>query len=114
MLLQWPISRVWEAENLNALSREIIDWARRRNFWLSVVHLPGALNNRADMESLRARNHDTELILDKLNFHSIVQVFGRVHVDLFAIRLSFQVAPYVAWRPDPIVMAVDAFALKWA
>lgn len=99
---------------LNNLTREIIDWARDRDIWLSAAHLPGSLNTVADLESRKTINHDAEWMLNKHCFQSVSNEFGPFDVDLFATRLNFQVTPYVAWRPDPMSMAVDAFNMSWA
>jgi hypothetical protein len=46
---------------------------------------------------------------------SATYIAGKVNVeaDLFASRVNFQLAQYVAWRPDPGCIAVDAFTLTW-
>ena len=36
-----------------------------------------------------------------------------VEVDMFASRLNYQTTPYVAWRPEPQAMAIDAITLNW-
>lgn len=35
-------------------------------------------------------------------------------IDLFASRLNAQFPQYVAYRPDPVAEAVDAFAIDWS
>ena len=37
----------------------------------------------------------------------------RLHIDLFASRLSFQLKPFISWGPDPEAMKVDAFTVNW-
>ena len=39
---------------------------------------------------------------------------GGCDVDLFASRVNAQLKSYVSWRPDPDVMALDAFTLGWS
>jgi len=38
---------------------------------------------------------------------------GPCDIDLFASRLNHQLGKYVAWRPDPSALAVDAFTCTW-
>ena len=34
-------------------------------------------------------------------------------IDLFASRLSYQIKPFVSFRPDPECFAVNAFLIPW-
>ena len=34
-------------------------------------------------------------------------------IDLFATRINKQLESYVAYRPDPYALAIDAFTQKW-
>ena len=34
-------------------------------------------------------------------------------VDMFASKLNNQTTSYVAWRPEPQAMVIDAFTLNW-
>ena len=33
--------------------------------------------------------------------------------DLFASRINYQIDRYIFWKPDPKVLAIDAFSIKW-
>ena len=35
-------------------------------------------------------------------------------IDLFASRLNYRLKPYVSFKPDPGVLAVDAFSVQWS
>ena len=35
-------------------------------------------------------------------------------IDLFASRLNYQFSPYVAYRPDPAAIAINAFSVHWS
>ena len=41
----------WESLECNSLTKDIWDWARERNIWLSAAHLPGFSNVDADQLS---------------------------------------------------------------
>ena len=46
-------------------------------------------------------------------FQNIFDQFPNLEIDLFASLVNFQLDQYVAWRPDPGCIAVDAFAQNW-
>ena len=98
----------------NEIARSISLWAHARNIWLSALHVPGELNTVADSES-RILNDRTEWHLDKNIFRTVcdVLVFSP-DIDLFASRLNCQVPIYVAWKPDPCAVAINAFNINWS
>ena len=46
-------------------------------------------------------------------FQKINHQLGLLEIDLFPSRLSTQLPTFVSWRPDPEVMATDAFMISW-
>ena len=46
-------------------------------------------------------------------FHNLCLKLGTPTVDLFASRVSNQVAQYVAWKPDPYRIATDTMSIAW-
>ena len=67
-------------------------------------HVAGVKNVVADRES-RTHNTDSEWCLKDKWFKWIVEQFGQPEVDLFADK-------YVAWRPDPHAICIDAFSVS--
>jgi hypothetical protein len=98
---------------LNALTKEIWNWCKTKNIWLSAVHLPGSKNLVADRKS-RVFNDKTEWTLNAVVFDSIIQKWGNPSIDLFASRLNHKVEAYCSFEPDPHAMGVDAMSLNWA
>jgi hypothetical protein len=52
----------------------------------------------------------------KLNpnlFQAIVRTWGPLEVDLFASCLTYQLPQFVSWKPDPLAIQTDAFAMNW-
>jgi hypothetical protein len=98
----------------NALARSIWIWARERNMWLSIAHVPGVCNVVADRAS-RQFAKETEWMLDKQAFSKIRQVFPDINldIDLFASRQNSQLQTFVSWKPDPDAFAIDAFTMNW-
>ena len=86
------------SRDCNQITRETILWCEDRDMSLTITHLPGKLNVKADKTS-REFPDDTEWSPD---------------VDLFASQLNAKILCYVAWKPDPNAFAIDAFTLNWS
>ncbi len=99
--------------HLHELARKIWFWALENNLWLSATHLAGVENVEADFESRKKGNIDTEWKLNPDVFREIMNVWPYPTIDLFASRLNFQLEKYVAWRPDPNALAIDAMNMIW-
>ena len=102
-----------KSRECNSITKDIWDWARERNIWLSAAHIPGSSNVDADQLS-RNLNLNLEWMLSKPIFQRIVSLFGKPDIDLFASRLNAQVETYVSWRPQPMAKFVDAFSIEWS
>ncbi len=92
---------------------ELYQWTLRRNIRLCAGHVPGKKNVIADRES-RTHNLDIEWRLKPKWFKYLTEQHGTPEIDLFASRLNKQLPKYVAWRPDPKAVAIDAFSLSWS
>ena len=87
---------------LNALAREIWCWCEERNIWLSVFHIAGSLNVRADALSRANKklNDDMEWALNQNVFHCIQRRMGQCFIDLFASSKNKKLDKYVSYVPD--------------
>lgn len=101
------------SRDLCSLAVSIWEWCLCRNITLHAIHLPGALNTEADRES-RSMRDASEWRLAPQTAQLLFQRLRQCSVDLFATRLNAQLPRFVAWRPDPEAIAVDAFAQNWA
>ena len=101
-----------KTSELDSLAREIWFWCLDRHIHLSAAHVPGIDNHEAGEES-RADNDDTEWSLREEVFKSIHVMHPEMSVDLFASRLNHKLIKYVARRPDPNAIAIDAFTMTW-
>lgn len=100
-------------KSLNNLAKNIWLWCMERNIWLSVYHIPGKLNIRADALSRFKLNADMEwMIIDDI-FEKIMSKFGPCEIDLFASKHNFRLTNYVSYGPDINAFAVNAFSLNW-
>ena len=101
------------SEQLNTLSNEIWAWCISRNLWISAAHIAGKSNVEADHES-RQHQTTTEWMLNKTVLSQALESLQFTpEIDLFASRLNCQFPQYVAYRPDPGAMAIDAFSITW-
>ncbi|XP_064638339.1 uncharacterized protein LOC135494352 [Lineus longissimus] len=98
----------------NEVARKIWVWARDRDLWISIAHVPGVDNVTADRAS-RHFDHETEWMLDPDEFRNIMQHYPKfdIKLDLFASRKNYQLDRFISWKPDPDAEAVDAFTLNW-
>ena len=101
------------SEQLNKLCKEIWDWCIARNLWVTAGHIAGKANIEADLES-RQNQTETECMLNPtLLLQSLQTLKFAPDTDLFASRLNKQFPNYVAYRPDPDSIAIDAFTINW-
>lgn len=96
----------------NDIARDIWEWTRDNDNWISAAHIAGTLNTEADQAS-RVFNDRTEWKLDVAVFADIVKTFGTPDIDLLATRLNAQLPRYVAWQPDPFATYINAFSITW-
>ena len=100
------------SKELVALTRDLWMWCLERNIHIQAQHLPGVLNQVADMESRSMRDR-SDWKLDRRIFLEVNRRYGPLEVDLFASRLTNQCRRYFSWRPDPFAEATDAFLQDW-
>ena len=99
--------------NLNSLTKTIWQFCAEREIWLSACHLPGVENVEADFLS-RNRNSDMEWKLHTQVFKSIIDIYGKCDIDLFASGLNYQFKPYASYEPDKNAAIIDAFSIQWS
>ncbi|CAB4013988.1 Hypothetical predicted protein [Paramuricea clavata] len=102
------------SSKLNQLVKQIWQWCESQKIWITMAHIPGVENCQADFQSL-SFNWGTEWCLNKdiLTLACNMLRFTP-DIDLFASRINHQFKPYVAFRPDPEAIAINAFHMTWA
>jgi len=96
----------------NKVAHDIWVWCKNHGVWVTATYIPGKDNIVADAES-RNVNERTEWMLDEKVFKIIKKALGPIEIDLFAARTNCQIPNYVAWKPDPFAVAIDAFTIDW-
>ena len=101
------------SRQLCQLAINVWNWCLERNIMLLAEHLPGKLNQIADIESRTVRDR-CDWMLNPVVFQRILTQMGPLEVDLFASRLTRQLPRFYSWRPDPEAEATDAFLQDWS
>jgi hypothetical protein len=102
-----------KSTELDTLARQVWQFCIQRNIWVFATHIPGSQNVVADRLS-RKFDDNIEWKLDVTVFRELCTRWGKPDIDLFATRLNTQLDRFIAWRPDPEAMAVDAFTYSWS
>ena len=102
-----------QSSGCNKIAFDIWEWCIQRHIWLSATHIPGRENIEADRKS-RLFDDKTEWKLDSNAFIYCVELWGQPDIDMFASQANYQFKPYVAWKPDPEALAIDAFSINWS
>ena len=99
-------------QKMTILSKEIWEMLISKQIMITVEYLPSSLSKVADLEC-RRKVDSSEWVLCRHVFHNLCLKLGTPTVDLFASRVSHQVAYYVVWKPDPYSIATDAMSIPW-
>ena len=89
------------------LSKDIWKYLILQQITITAEYVPGILNARADWQSRHSKDF-SEWKLSPIVFQHICQKMGMPVIDLFASRLSNQIAKYFAWKPGPHILVTDA------
>ena len=97
----------------NDVAKDIWDFCELHNIWITIAHIPGVMNVKADYKS-RNFSDNVEWSLSPKLFSNICDHFHTPDVDLFASRLNNKSPNYISFTPDPEAFAIDAFTLSWS
>ena len=74
--------------SFNKLEKDIWDWTKGQDIWITAYHVPGVKNTLSDLRSLFYNNK--EWYLNKRVANSLFDQFGKPEIDLLASRLMYQ------------------------
>ena len=97
----------------NDFARLIWDFARERNIWLSIQHIPGVENVEAD-EASRYFKDSAEWGISSEIQQFIFNRWGKPEIDLFATSRNFVCEKFGSWGPDPRATVVDSLQENWS
>ena len=90
------------------ISKEIWEYLMDKGITITAEYLPGALNKETNMQSLTVKD-SSEWKLNPVVFQNLYKFWWTSDIELFAYRVSHQVAAYVPWKLDPYCKGRDAF-----
>ena len=96
------------------LSIEVCKWAEERHMTLIPRHLPGHLNVLADALSRKGQILPTEWSMNQTIIDRIFHLWGKPHVDLFALNLNKKLATYISPIPEVGAWKVDSLVQSWS
>ena len=96
----------------NKLAKDIWNWAKGQDIWITASHVPGVKNTTADLRS-RLFYDNKEWSLNERVAKSLFDQFGKPEIDLFASRLNTKCSKYASYKPDPDAYHVNDFSLCW-
>ena len=92
---------------------KIMTWCQHYQITWKARHIPGCLNEMADLLSRSNQVQSTEWSLHLQVFHQICQKWFTPHVDLFATHLDHKLPLYVSPVPNPNAWDIDALNINW-
>ena len=95
--------------SFNKLEKDIWDWTKGQDIWITAYHVPGVKNTLSDLRSLFYNNK--EWYLNKRVAKSLFDQFGKPEIDLSASHLNTKCSKYASYKPDPDAYHVNAFSL---
>ena len=96
----------------NKLAKDIWNWAKGQDIWITASHVPGVKNTTANLRS-RLFYDNKEWSLNERVVKPLFDHFGKPEIDLFANRLNSKCSKYASYKPDPDAYDVNAFSLCW-
>ena len=96
----------------NKLAKDIWNWAKEQDIWITTSHVPGVKNTTADLRSQHFYD-EKEWSLNERVAKPLSDQFGKPEIDLFASRLNTKCTKYASYKPDPDAYHVTAFSMCW-
>ena len=98
---------------MSDLAVDICLWAEGRGMTLVPRHIPGHLNVLADHLSRKDQILKTEWSLNQTIVDRVFHLWGKPHVDLFALERNAKLATYMSPIPEPMSWKVDSLVQSW-
>jgi hypothetical protein len=96
----------------NYWSQRLWHFLQKQNLWLTVTHIPGVENIKADEESRYFRDAAEWGLKAPLLF-SVFSRFGTPDIDMFATCRNTTLPRFASWGPDLGAEVIDCFTVHW-
>ena len=94
--------------------KDLWEWVRVRDLWITLTHMPGAQNTIAGTKSRLKHSDELEWALNPKQFTLATKALNwYLGVDLFASRLSYKLKPFYLLRASLEACGCDAFTVSW-
>ena len=94
----------------NKLVKDIWNWGKGKDIWITVSHVFGVKTTTADLRS-HLLYDSKEWSLNKRVAKPLFNQFEKPEIDLLATRLNTKCTKYTSYKPDPGTYHVNAFSL---
>ena len=92
---------------MTILSKDIFEILISEQIMITVEYLPSSLNKVADLESHRKVDSSEWVLCQHHVSRNLCLKLGTPILDLFASKMSYQIAQYATWKPDPYSITID-------
>ena len=96
----------------NKQAKDIWNWAKEQDIWITISHVPGVENTTADLRSHPFNNSKESPFNERVVKFLFVQ-FGKPEIGLFSSRLNTKCTKDASYKPDPDAFHVNIFSLCW-
>ena len=101
------------SELCHHITKQIWEWAEKKDIHITAAHIPGHKNINADRES-RELSYDLEWMLCPKILHKALKILKfNPEADMFASNINYQFHTYFSYKADPKAKAVDSFTVSW-
>ena len=94
----------------NKLAKDIWNWAKGQDIWITASHLPGVKNTTADLMS-RPFYDIKERFLNERISKSLFYQFGKPEIDLFLSSLNTKCSKYSSYKSESNAYHANVFSL---
>ena len=95
------------------ITKQIWEWADKKDIHITATQVPGHKNINADRES-RELSYDLEWILWPKSLHKALKILKfNPEADIFASNINYQFHTYFSYKADPKAKVVDSFTVSW-
>ena len=101
------------SELCHHITKQIWEWAEKKDIHITAAHIPGHENINADRES-RELSYDLEWMLYPKSLHKALKILKfNPEAGMFASNINYQFHTYFSYKADPKAKAVDSFTVRW-
>ena len=104
------------SELCHRITKQIWEWAEKKDIHITAAHIQGHKNINADRES-RELSYDLEWMICPKSLHKVLKIFKfNPEADMFASNTNYQFHTYFSYKADPkakTVLTVSWHSLKF-